>query len=102
MKFANLYSYTDITPYEVIRVISEKTIEIRQMKATLAEDWKPEMIVGGFAAHCTNNHTQRYTYETNSEASVIRARLHKNGKWKSAYGEHRLSNEPKAFYDYKF
>lgn len=102
MKYANLYGYTDIIPYEVVRIISNKTIEIRQMGYKLAEDWKPEMIPGGFAAHCTNNNTQRYTFETNKDSIVIRARLHKNGKWKSAFGEHRLSDVPVAFYDYNF
>ena len=102
MKFANLIGYSDIVPFEVVRVISDKTIEIREMNATLVEGWKPEMIVGGFAAHCVNNNTQEYTYSTREGSPIVRARLHKNGKWKSIHGEHRLSDEPKRFYDYNF
>lgn len=102
MKFANMIGYSDVTPYEVVRIVSDKTIEIREMKATLIEGWKPNMIPGGFSAHCANNGTQEYNYESNPEAQVIRARLNKNGKWKSAYGEHRISDKPKRFYDYNF
>lgn len=102
MKYANLIGYSDITPYEVVRVVSAKTIEIRQMTAKLADDWKPEFIPGGFCAHCTNNNSQKYIFEQNNDSIVIRARLQKNGKWKSAFGEHRISDVPKAFYDYNF
>ncbi len=102
MKFANMIGYSDVTPYEVVRIVSDKTIEIREMKATLIEGWKPDMIAGGFSAHCANNGTQEYTYESDPEAQVIRARLNKNGKWKSVYGEHRIADKPKRFYDYNF
>lgn len=102
MKYANLIGYSDITPFEVVRVISNKTIEIREMNSKLVEGWKPEMIVGGFAAHCVNNNTQEYTYKSRPDAPVVRARLQKNGKWKSMFGEHRISETPKRFYDYNF
>ena len=102
MKYANLIGYSDIVPFEIVRVVSEKTIEIREMDAALVEGWKPEMIVGGFSAHCVNNGTQEYTYSTREGSPVVRARLHKNGKWKSIHGEHRLSDKPKRFYDYNF
>lgn len=102
MKYANLICYSDIVPFEVVRVISNKTIEIREMNANLVEGWKPEMIVGGFSAHCVNNNTQEYTYSTREGSPIVRARLQKSGKWKSIHGEHRLSDEPKRFYDYNF
>jgi len=54
MKYANLYGYSDVHPYEVVRVISEKTIEIRAMNASRDPNWKPEIIPGGFAGHCIN------------------------------------------------
>jgi hypothetical protein len=102
MKFANLIGYSDIVPFEVVRVISEKTVEIREMNATIVDGWKPEIMVGGFLGHCTNNNTQEYTYSTREDSPVIRARLQKNGKWKSIHGEHRMSDKPKRFYDYNF
>lgn len=33
MKFANQFGYSDVNPFEVVRQISEKTMEIRSMKA---------------------------------------------------------------------
>ncbi len=102
MKFANLIGYSDIVPFEVVRVVSAKTIEIREMKPTIVEGWKPEIAVGGFVGNCTNNSTQEYTYESQPDSPVVRARLNKNGKWKSIFGIHRIADKPKRFYDYNF
>jgi hypothetical protein len=106
--YANLVLHTDIEPYEVIRAISETTVEIRKMKATLSPDWKPEITPGGFAGHCHNQHTQKWIYEQDESAPVIRMRRvkpsHSNRcmTWKSAYGMHRMSDKPCKFHDYNF
>lgn len=106
--FANMIGYTDIEPYEVVRVVSEQTMEIRRMKATLSPDWKPEISPGGFAGHCSNQHSQVWLYESDESAPVIRMRKvkpkHSNRmlSWKSAYGHHRLSDKPCKFHDYNF
>ena len=100
-KYMNLYGYSDVHPFEIVRWVSAKTVEIRGMKATLAPDWKPEFIPGGFAAHCVNQCEQTYTYESNPDAPVLRARLGKKG-WKSRLGMHDLSDKPKKFRDYNF
>ena len=54
MKYANHIGYSDIDPYEVIRVISDKTLEIREMKCERDESVKMEFVVGGFSAICLN------------------------------------------------
>lgn len=106
--FANLVLHTDVAPYEVIRKISETTVEIRQMKATLSPDWKPEISPGGFAGHCHNQRSQVWLYESDESAPIIRARRvkpsHSNRmmQWKSAYGMHRMSDKPCKFHDYNF
>lgn len=108
MQYANLYLHTDGEPFEVVRVISDKTMEIRAMSATLAPDWKPDIIPGGFAGHCVNQNEQRWVYTSNPEAPIIRLRkvkpTHANRlmQWKSAYGHHRLSDTPRKFHDYNF
>lgn len=102
MKYANLIGYSDISPFEVVRVISDKTIEIREMKAELDPNWKPDMIPGGFSAHCVNQIDQKWIISPNENSIVIRIRKQKNGKWKSVFGEHRLSETPRKFYDYNF
>lgn len=102
MKYANLIGYSDITPYEVVRVISDKTIEIREMDAKNDPAFAPEYIIGGFVAHCTNQQDQKWIYSSKEDRPAIRARLQKNGKWKSMFGTHSLSAEPQKFYDYNF
>ena len=46
--FANMHGWSDVEPYEVVRVISDKTIEIRPMKATRDESVELEWAMGGF------------------------------------------------------
>lgn len=102
MKYANLHMYTDVVPYEVVRVISDKTIEIREMDADLAEGQRPTILPGGFSGHCTNQRELKYDIRSNPENPVVRARLHKDGMFHSKMGRHVISDEPRRFYDYNF
>ena len=104
MKFANYYGYSDVAPYEIIKVISGQTIEVRSMKATLNPEFKCETVIGGFFGHTTNNDAQSYTYESLPEYPTMRIRYSKskNG-WFSPCGQrHLLENAPVRFYDYNF
>jgi hypothetical protein len=101
--FANHYGYTDATPYEVVRVISDKTIEIREMDAERDESVKLEFHVGGFSAHCSNQRDQKWFITSNESNPVIRIRLSANKGWKDKYGRRfGLSDKPIKFYDYNF
>jgi len=100
-KFANLIMYSDVKPFEVVRVISDKTIEVREMTAT-ALPWKKEIQDGGFSHHCSNQHDQKWSIKSDTNNPVIRARLRKDGAWHSKAGRHVLSDEPRKFYDYNF
>lgn len=105
MKYANKICHTDVEPYEVIKVISEKTIEIRKMKCDKDPSYKPEFVVGGFSAICLNNteSQQKWIIESDPERDVIRIRKQKNGKWKDKWGNRfSLSDSPRKFYDYNF
>ena len=100
--YANHYGYTDVNPYEVVRVISDKTIEVRKMDSEKDPTWVPEFHVGGFSAHCSNQQTQRWIIKSNADNSVLRIRLGKKG-WKSADGrKFYLDDKPVRFYDYNF
>lgn len=101
MKYANHIGWSDINPYEVIRKVSEKCLEIREMKAELAPDWKPEFIPGGFSAHCINQCSQKWIIEPDPSQKVERIRLGKKG-WKGKRGMFRLGDKPVKFYDYNF
>ena len=101
-QFANLYMHTDINPYEVVKVISDKTIEIRAMKAERDEEVKLNWAAGGFAGHCINQRDQKWYISSDESAPVIRARMRKDGRFHSVYGKHVLSDKPVCFYDYNF
>jgi len=100
-EFANLQMFSDCKPFEIVRVVSDKTIEVRPMIAERDEDFAPEFVPGGFAGHCINQGEQTWIYRSAPEAEVVRMRLGKKG-WKSCYGRHTLSQEPYKFHDYNF
>ena len=79
MNYANQYGYTDVNPFEVVRVISDKTIEIRAMKAERDPSFKPEFVPGGFSAVCLNDCQQKWIITSDDTAKVIRIRLGKKG-----------------------
>lgn len=105
---ANQYGYSEVYPFEIVRIISETTVEIRRMRTEKDPEWKPEISVGGFAGHCSNQHKQTWLYFSDESAPVIRMRKvkpsYRNGfrNWKSAYGYHKLDTKPVYFYDYNF
>ena len=99
-EYANMSGYSDTKPFEIVRVISNKTIEIREMDAEKGE-WQPEIVSGGFAGHFVNQDEQVWNIKSNPEKPIIRARRNKDG-WKSSYGQHFLSTQPAKFHDYNF
>lgn len=101
--YANQIGYSDVTPYEVVRIVSDKTIEIREMDAVRDESFKLNFIPGGFSAHCDNQSDQKWIISSNEENNVVRIRLSKNRGWQDKYGRRfALADEPRKFYDYNF
>jgi hypothetical protein len=102
MNYANHYGYSDVNPYEVVKVISDKTIEVREMDSEKDPSWVPNWHVGGFAGHCSNQQEQKWFIKSNAENPVVRIRLGKQG-WKDKNGrKFGLSEQPVRFYDYNF
>jgi len=100
--FANQLGYTDVYPFEVIRKVSEKCLEIRGMSAELEQSWKPDFIPGGFAGHCTNQRDQKWIITSDESARIFRIRLGKKG-WKCRDGNRfTLADEARKFHDYNF
>ena len=103
MQYANYIGYSDVYPYEVIRFVSNKTLEVRSMDTEQDPNWKPEFVAGGFAGHCVNQHDQKWIITSNEANDTIRIRLRKDGTWRSKDGaKFRLSDKPRCFYDYNF
>lgn len=99
-KYANLHLHTDVQPYEVVRVVSEKCVEVRPMETKQIE-FPKEFHVGGFSAHCSDQHRQKYEYFSNENAPVMKIRKTKKG-WRLGSMKFRMSNAPIKFYDYNF
>ena len=101
---ANHNGYSDTTPFEIVRAVSDKTIELRSMTAERAADWKPKIVAGGYAGHCTNNSNQSkaWVIKSDPEGYTVRARLQKDGSWKSSHGRHSLHTAAIKKYDYNF
>ena len=103
MNYANHIGWSDVNPFEIVRRISDKTIEIREMDAVRDESVKLEFHVGGFAAHCSNQRDQKWFITSNPENPVIRIRLSEKKGWQDKHGRRfKLSEKPVAFYDYNF
>ena len=102
-QFANHIGYSDVNPFEVVKVISDKTIEIRAMDAERDDSVKLDFIPGGFSAHCANQSEQKWIITSNEENPVFRIRLSKNRGWQDKYGQrYSLADAPCKFYDYNF
>ncbi len=100
---ANYIGYSDVHPFEIIKRKTAKSILIRGMNAELDESWKPEIVPGGFAGHCTNNYSQKWIITSDEKRDPIIIRKHKDDKWYSKDGmRFSLSDTPCRHYDYNF
>ena len=104
MNYANHIAYSDVNPFEIVRRVSDRTIEIRAMNAERANpENKLGFVPGGFCGHHANQDEQEWTITSNPEAPVTRIRLQKDGKWRCKHGErYVLGVKPVKFYDYNF
>lgn len=101
LNFANHHGYSDVNPYEIVRRISDKTIEVRRMDAVRDPSWNREFIPGGFFGHTANNDSQKWIITSNPTNEVIRIRLTKSG-WRNKRMRFVLSATPVHFYDFNF
>lgn len=98
---ATICHHCDRTACTIVAVSeSGKTISLQPDHAE-PRNWKPEIMPGGFAGHCTNNHNQRYRYRSNPDAPIWKARLCKGGLFKTTNGE-RIIEGRQHFHDCNF
>lgn len=93
--------YTDSHAYTVISRTA-KTLRIQRDKATLAEDYKPEFIPGGFAAHCINNNAQHYDYKRDPDGDIKTAYWSETKCCFQVNGCLVVTPGRHEFYDYNF
>jgi len=101
-KFANYCGYTDVEPYEVVRIISAITVEVRPMR-TVQTKFPGDFHAGGFSGHYADNREgQEYDYFSDENAPTLRIRLNKNGNWMHRGMRFSMADAPHKFYDYNF
>jgi len=103
-KYCNHSGYSDVEPYEVVRVISEQTVEIRKMR-TVQTKFPQEFHSGGFVGHYADNRSgQEYDYFSDESYPIERVRWSKvNNRWQQGnYGKFYMSDTPYKHYDYNF
>jgi hypothetical protein len=107
--YMNRMCYTDIEPYEVVRINTVKNITIRPMKSVETQESKAARIAsfipGGFCGH-TDNSVQQWDItsdETIDEKDYITVRMHKDGRYYDAQGGvYIMSKTPTRYYDFNF
>ena len=101
--YCNHIGYSDIEPYEVVRVVSDKCVEVRRMKCEELP-WEREFYPGGFFGHTANQREQKWEITPDEEAATFKVRWSEaNETWQR--GKHiafRMADEPRKFYDYNF
>ena len=84
--FANQVGYSDITPFEVVRHVSGKTADIREMDAVRSNPGADMGFApGGFVGHFADQGAQQWTITSNPENRVVRIRLGTRG-WPDNWG----------------
>jgi hypothetical protein len=100
--------WSDQQPWKVIgRSKSGLTVTLQRVGTTRDPSWTPEIVVGGFVGHCTNNDTQRYIFAGMSpETTVVRLRksryIGSDKLWASPQAGEFIANGAVRFYDYNF
>ena len=100
---ASWYMHSDVVAYEIVKVISDQTIEVREMKTQHSAadlDFTP----GGFCGHFHNQDDQKVTYESDPDGDTFRIRRQKGKPENWTYKGMRfgLRTAPYAFHDFNF
>mgnify|MGYP003625385247 FL=1 len=102
-KNANHMGYSDVNPFDIVKVVSPKTIEVRAVDTEADESVKLNFVQGGFSHICTNDRAQKWFYKSNPDNHVFRIRLSKNRGWVDSNGaRYNLDTAPHKFYDNNF
>lgn len=98
---ATINFWSDRQAATIIKV-TKCSITVQRDKAILNPNFKPEFIIGGFSAHCTNQSEQSYTYEMDETGQTYTFRWSKKHCSYGTPGNLTLSKGRHEFYDYNF
>ena len=98
---AHICHYSDISPVTIVKKTAQ-SMTVRFDKAERDPNWKPEFVIGGFSAHCTNNDEQKWLIEEDPNGRTEVFRWHKRtNHFENGCGEKLLPGWMKH-YDYNF
>ena len=98
---ATIVLWSDRHACTIVKV-TKSFVCVQRDKAVLSGDWKPNIIPGGFAGHCVNQHEQQWTCTPDPNGEIIKF------AWSAKYqrygqpGNARLIAGRQEFYDYNF
>lgn len=78
-----------------------KTVTVALVQVQPDPEWKPEIIPGGFAGHCTNQHEQTWLFRKIEDRITKTLRQNKKGEW-VLKGVKFSEGVAREFYDYNF
>jgi hypothetical protein len=100
--YAMHHAYSDVNPYEVLRVVSDNCLEIRAMDHENDPNDMPKFVAGGFSAICTHFGSRVITSNPNNRVIRIRRRKKDPNRWVHKGMRFTLDVEPHAYYDHNF
>lgn len=98
---AHVTMWSDVYPVTIIKKTAT-TLTVRNDKAHLDPNWKPEFIIGGFSAHCTNNDNQQWIIEEDPDGCIEVFRWSKRLNCYKDTSDCKLFPEWAKHYDYNF
>lgn len=102
-KYANRIVGSDIHPYEVTQIVSDKTMVIKPMKSKLDPKYKMALDPGGFLGRVTNVKDQQWLMSFDVDAPTHRIRMRKNGQWYDSGGHiYIIEDKPRRYEDFNF
>ncbi len=98
-KYFTEIGYSQQYPWVEIKRTAH-TVTLARVIVQADPDWKPEIVPGGFAGHCTNQDRQTWLYKGVKPTSVRVIRKTKHG-W-SCRGTRFVEGRAVEFYDWNF
>lgn len=97
--------YSDTVPYKVVGRTAT-TVTLQEVLVERDPEWKPEIIPGGFAGHCTNQSEQTWLYaglcDNTVKVRLVKSRYHGSDKLWGGKGREFIANGARSFHDYNF
>ena len=101
--YINHQMYSDVQPYEIIKRVTKLKMIIRAMKVNDIPLNKPYFYIGGFSAHCPNQHDLVYLIESDKTRPEISVKWSESkGYWINQGRVFVESSRPIYFYDINF